>query len=221
MLNPLTHRKILKKGIPGRASITAFTMPERGASTQNIHMTLEVHAEGLSPYEVEDQWLVSSKDTLGFGLEVPVKVDPGKPDRVAIDWKAARAERAADKASRQAALASQPPVSAAGVGGASQVVDARNDPELRAKLERVVGRKLEPGSQETIDVSTDPALAARIAEVVQQHAIEGARDGAAPQPSAAADDPLAKLERLAKLRESGALTEAEFEQQKRNLLGGI
>ena len=42
-------------------------MPERGTS-QNIPMTLEVHVEGLSPYEVEDQWMVSRKDTLGFGL---------------------------------------------------------------------------------------------------------------------------------------------------------
>ena len=101
MINPFAHRKILKKGKPGRARITAFAMPERGASSQNIPMTLEVHVEGLSPYEVEDQWMVSGKDTLGFGLEIPVKVDPNKPEKVAIDWGAAREERKGEKAPRR------------------------------------------------------------------------------------------------------------------------
>jgi hypothetical protein len=47
----------------------------------------------------------------------------------------------------------------------------------------------------------------------------------APAPAAAAsgseggDDQLAELERLAKLRDSGALTDAEFEQQKAKILG--
>ncbi len=244
MINPFAHRKILKKGKPGRARITAFAMPERGASSQNIPMTLEVHVEGLSPYEVEDQWMVSSKDTLGFGLEVPVKVDPDKPEKVAIDWGAAREERKGEKAAREASLASQPavggsvaiqdPMAAAGLagalgglggqaaGGATPVVDARNDPQLRAKLEQLLGRPLEPGTEQTIDVSTDPAMAARIMAVVQQHQAEIAAGAAAGAQSGAAsgggDDALSKLERLAKLRDSGALTDSEFDQEKRQLL---
>ena len=43
----------------------------------------------------------------------------------------------------------------------------------------------------------------------------------APSPSApSGGDNLAELERLAKLRDSGALTDAEFEQEKAKLLGG-
>jgi len=233
MLNPLTHRKILKKGKPGRARITAFAMPERGASSQNLPMTLEVHVEGLSPYEVEDQWMVSRKDTLGFGMEVPVKVDPDKPQRVAIDWKSARAERSGEKDARREALASQPPVGAGGPAAAAapgQVgsVDARNDPELRAKLEQVIGRKLEPGTEQTIDTSNDPALAARIMQVVQQHAAEKAAGATGAAGAAASDqatgaggDALSKLERLAKLRDAGALTDAEFNEEKRQLLDEI
>jgi hypothetical protein len=41
----------------------------------------------------------------------------------------------------------------------------------------------------------------------------------APAPSAGGDDHIAELERLAKLRDSGALTDAEFEQQKAKILG--
>jgi hypothetical protein len=251
MINPFTHRKILKKGKPGRARITAFAMPERGASSQNIPMTLEVHVEGLSPYEVEDQWMVSSKDTLGFGLEIPVKVDPDKPEKVAIDWQAAREERQGEKAARKESLASQPavgsqpsvgapsaiqdPMAAAGLagalgsvggqpaaGGGSQVVDARNDPELRAKLEQVVGHSLEPGTEQAIDVSKDPAMAAKIMQVVQQHQMgQAAAAGGVAGAQAAGDDALSKLERLAKLRDSGALTDSEFEQEKRQLLDDI
>jgi hypothetical protein len=47
--------------------------------------------------------------------------------------------------------------------------------------------------------------------------------GFAPAPVPAADsggDTVAELERLAKLRDSGALTDAEFEQQKAKILGG-
>jgi hypothetical protein len=34
MINPLTHRKILEKGRPGRVRITALTWPERGALSE-------------------------------------------------------------------------------------------------------------------------------------------------------------------------------------------
>jgi hypothetical protein len=46
--------------------------------------------------------------------------------------------------------------------------------------------------------------------------------GFAPAPAAGSggDDSIAELERLAKLRDSGALTDAEFEQQKAKILGG-
>jgi hypothetical protein len=42
----------------------------------------------------------------------------------------------------------------------------------------------------------------------------------APAPAADTGDQIAELERLAKLRDSGALTDAEFEQQKAKILGG-
>ena len=91
MINPLTHRKVLKKGMPGRATIVEMSMPQPGASSQNIAMTLQVHVEGITPYEVEDQWMVSRKDTLGFGMSLPVKVDKKDNNKVAIDWESARA----------------------------------------------------------------------------------------------------------------------------------
>ena len=49
----------------------------------------------------------------------------------------------------------------------------------------------------------------------------GGGEGFSPAPApAGAGDSVAELERLAKLRDSGALTDAEFEQQKAKILGG-
>ena len=252
MINPFTHKKILKKGRPGRGTIIAMSMPEAGASSQNIAMTLQVAVEGLAPYEVEDQWMVSRKDTLGFGVSLPVKVDQGNPQKVAIDWETYRSESAQQTAQRRANLAAQGPVGSGGIsdplaGGAAfgagaaagtfggggafgaggsqaePVVDLRNDPELRAKLEKVLGRELTPGSTERLDFADDPMMAAQVMQVIAAHQAEkqmgalGQQPAQAPQ-SSSADDTIAQLERLDALRQRGALSQAEFDEQKRKLL---
>ena len=86
----------------------------------------------------------------------------------------------------------------------------------------MLGRELTPGTSEHIDTSNDPALAMQIMQVVQQHNLEKAGMGQpGAQPAAGAgDDSISKLERLSALRDSGALTDAEFDAQKRQILGG-
>lgn len=240
-----------------------MSMPEAGASSQNIAMTLQIEVEGLAPYEIEDQWMVNRKDTLGFGMSLPVKVDMENPQKVAIDWDEARDEGAASTAARRAALASQGPVTAPGAsasvgpsgigdplagggmsgmagmgafgaaagafgggfgGGGEPVLDLRNDPELRAKLERVLGRDLTPGTTERIDLQSDPMMAAQVMQVVAAHQAEKQMAALGQQPvtapeSSGADDATARLERLDALRQSGALSQDEFDEQKRKLLG--
>lgn len=230
MLNPFTHRKILRKGMPGRATIVEMGALDRGGTSFNLPMTLQVHVEGITPYEVEDQWMVKAKDTVGLSGSVPVKVDPRNHDKVAIDWDRVRAEYEQHKAQRQQALAAggsigdRSQMAAFGDGAAqaaTPTIDMRGDPELRAKIEQVLGRKLTPGSSETV-AENDPEMQMRIMQVVQEHAAQKAA-GAAPATGfasdAGGDDPVAKLERLARLREGGALTDKEFERQKKKLLG--
>jgi hypothetical protein len=236
MLNPLSHRKILKKGMPGRATIVEMGALDRGGTSFNLPMTLQVHVEGLTPYEVEDQWMVKAKDTVALAGWIPVMVDREDQTRVAIDWEGVRSQYQQDKAGRQEALASQGPVGdmsqgdafgdpgAFGAGaaqGATPTIDMRNDPDLRAKIEQVLGRKLTPGTSEQV-AQDDPQLQMRIMQVVHQHMAEKA---AAPAPATGfgeegGDETVATLERLAALKDSGALTEKEFEQEKRKVLGG-
>jgi hypothetical protein len=195
MLNPLTHRKILKKGMPGRATIVEMGALDRGGTSFNLPMTLQVHVEGITPYEVEDQWMVKAKDTVGLSGTIPVMVDREHQDKVAIDWEGVRAQYEQEKAARQQALAS------GGIGGATvtigegEVIDASANPQLAEQLSQALGQ---------IGITTDPQQAA----------------GSGSQEADAGDDTLSQLERLSALRASGALTEDEFEQQKRRILGG-
>ena len=105
MLNPFTHRKILKHGRPGRAMIVEKGALDRGGTSFNLPMTLQVHVDGMTPYEVEDQWMVKAKDTITLSGWIPVKVDPDEPEKVAIDWELLRERCEQEKAARRDALA--------------------------------------------------------------------------------------------------------------------
>jgi hypothetical protein len=243
MLNPFTHRKLLRKGVPGTGTIVAMSDRSPGASSQNVAMTLQIRVEGMSPYEVEDQWMVSAGRTLGFGMELPVKVDRDKPQKVAIDWEAAGDRRDAETAARRAVLAAEGPVGGSGpppildpLGGDSVFggalgtpsgivnpiepsIDLRNDPVLREKIEKVIGRELPPGTTERLDFTSDPQLGAAVMQVIAEHQAEQQMRAKDPAAAAGDDDVVTKLERIDALRQSGALSQEEFDEQKKKLLG--
>jgi len=62
-------------------------------------------------------------------------------------------------------------------------------------------------------------MANKQAAQAQQGAQEAPAPAPAPAPAAEAPDPIAQLTQLAALKDSGALTEAEFEAQKAKILG--
>jgi hypothetical protein len=149
LLNPLTHRKILKKGVPGRATIVSRGMFDRDSMAFNLQMTLHVYVEGWQPYEVEDNWLVKAKDAGGLSGAIPVKVDPNDQNRVAIDWDGVRAQVEQMETARRQALAAQGPVAGLSAGqpiGGAQVIDLRNNPEMRGQLEAALGIELPQAS---------------------------------------------------------------------------
>jgi membrane protease subunit (stomatin/prohibitin family) len=53
----------------------------------------------------------------------------------------------------------------------------------------------------------------------QAQAAQAAAPAPAPAPAAAAPDPIAQLTQLAALKDSGALTQAEFDAEKAKILG--
>jgi len=62
-------------------------------------------------------------------------------------------------------------------------------------------------------------MANKQAAAQAEQPVEEAPAPAAPQAAAAAPDPVAQLTQLAALKESGALTEAEFDAEKAKILG--
>lgn len=195
MLNPLTHRKVLRKGVPGKATIVSMGALDRGGTSFNLPMTLQVYVEGWTPYEVEDQWMVKAKDTITLSGWIPVRVDPDERDKVAIDWETLRERHEQEETARRQALAASGPV---------------------ADLDALGGPNVTFQSQE-IDLTQNPEAAE---QVMQMLGLSGAGVSfeQAPPTAPASEDPIARLERLAALKASGVLTEEEFQQQKRRIL---
>ncbi len=83
--------------------------------------------------------------------------------------------------------------------GETTVIDANADPEVMEQVSQMLG-------QMGIDVQGQPAGETGVAS-----------DGACTD----TNDQLSQLERLSALRSSGALTDEEFEEQKRRILGRL
>ena len=167
--------EILKNGTPTKAVVQGFTTPVPGDRFA-MQIPLDVYPpEGGAPYRIDYVFPTTRmKAALSVGMEIPVKVDPGDPTRIAVQWDAQKAAIAAaggDYAAVAAGLAST-------YGG---VADAAM-------------RQAMAGGGATVGTAA-----------------------ASPDPPASAD-PLEKIGQLAKLRDSGAITEEEFAAKKAQLL---
>jgi hypothetical protein len=89
------EREILKNGTPAKAICKGFTQPVQGDRFA-MQVPLEVHPPGGEPYEVNYVFTAARmKAPLTAGMEVPVKVDPQDPQRIAVQWDAQQAGIAA------------------------------------------------------------------------------------------------------------------------------
>ena len=78
--------EVLSTGLPGKAIIRDMGTPERGAMWFNLTLDLEVHPSTREPYRVANEHLVPQAANLGIGVELPVRIDPDDPAKIAIDW---------------------------------------------------------------------------------------------------------------------------------------
>ena len=87
--------EILASGTPAKAVVKSFGMP---STTEKFAMTidLEIHAGGSEPYVVTYTYPTArQKAPMTPGMEIPVKVDPADPSRVAVQWDALKGSIAA------------------------------------------------------------------------------------------------------------------------------
>jgi hypothetical protein len=127
------------------------------------------------------------------GTTLPVTFDRSDPDRLKVRWDDVPDH--GDVSKQQAeALAQQMNQGDAGQG---QVVAGGDVADVVAALQQQY-----PGAHVQVPGGDASALG-----------------GAGAAPDRGGDDRVAQLERLSKLKESGALTEAEFEKEKARILG--
>jgi Short C-terminal domain len=109
------------------------------------------------------------------------------------------------------------------VPGGTRSVDLRGTGAREEIVKLLRERGMDPDAKDQrIDASAVPGLRDAIIGILGKHGVQipgvgGVGGYVAGSPQAA--DPLAQIEHLAKQRDAGQITEAEFQAQKRHLLG--
>jgi hypothetical protein len=182
----------MKDPVDGTAQVVGSTQPPDSASSANCNLNLVVQAEGVSAISIEHSCIAPTKKWPWPGTTLPVTFDRADPDRLKVRWD--DIPETADVAAQEAeALAAQ--LNQGGSGAPMQVPAGGDAAEIVEALKQQF-----PGAQ------------------VQVGGSQAAPGGPAPS-SGGDDDRVAQLERLAKLKDSGALTDQEFEREKARILG--
>lgn len=87
--------EVLKHGTPAKAIVKSFAMP---STTEKFAMQidLEIHPLGGAPYVITYTYPTArQKAAMSVGMEIPVKVLPDDPSRVAVQWDALKGSIAA------------------------------------------------------------------------------------------------------------------------------
>lgn len=180
----------MKDPVDGVAQVVGSTQPPDSATSGNVNLTLVVRAEGVEATSIEHSCLAPTKKWPYPGETLPVTFDRADPDRLKIRWD--DVPDSADVSKQQAdALAAQ--INQGGGGGEVVMGEDGDVSQIVEALQQAM-----PGAQ------------------IQ---LEGADVATGGAPSAGGDDRVAQLERLARLKESGALSDQEFEREKARILG--
>ncbi|MHB8694422.1 MAG: SHOCT domain-containing protein [Solirubrobacteraceae bacterium] len=197
----------MKDPVEGTATLVSYVETNaRNEFDVTVIAQVIVTADGIPPTAVE--WITGiphSQLPISPGRVWNVQVDRNNPKHLKADTKQARQD---GEAAHQAGRAEAEQLAAsmrreAGSGTASPNPEGASPAPLNPAIQ-VIG--------------ADSAQAQAIMAAVQERL---GVDLAGVVPSAAqprGDDPVATLERLAKLRDAGVLTDAEFEQQKQRIL---
>ncbi|MEW6583628.1 MAG: SHOCT domain-containing protein [Actinomycetota bacterium] len=215
-----------KDPVRGTAQVVSATMPPESATSGNCRMTLVIQAEGIPAYTHRHHNLITPVTKWPWPGEVlPVEIERADHEKIRILWDEVTTHEARGLAeAEQMARAIRD-------GGAAQ--GAAVPPEAAGMVEQL--KQMFPGATVSVQSSSVDMPPGAVGAVEQALGVDLDGDGvvgpggapahhaaaAAPPPATApdADDRIAQLERLARLRDSGALSDAEFEAEKRRVLG--
>jgi len=191
--------KRIKDPVRGTAQIVSSTRAPHSATSGNCRMHLVVSVPGHPSFAVDGEFIVKVKKWPSPGQTLQIEASQSDPTRFKIlwdeipDWDVTAAQQAAQLA---AALNQEPQPPGEG----------RQPPAAGAPIVMVNGRPASPEELQQYEAMTGMDLDG-----------DGRIAGSSNQPSAA-DDRVAAIERLVALRNSGAITAAEFETEKARIL---
>jgi putative oligomerization/nucleic acid binding protein len=200
----LLEHRLRKSGKAALAKVTACERKETiregvdvvvGVPKTLCYLELQVQPEGESAFEAKtDAWMIGTEGA-HVGMTVPVLYDPSDHAKVVVDnseeaWRPADKENAFARIGARAAERGEDPSRTAAMMEMRRA--ALDDPEGFRKMMREQG----------------PAA-------FGLPGMPGPLQTSAPAPS---QDPLDRLSKLADLHDRGALTDAEFEAEKKKLL---
>ena len=89
------EKEVLKDGVAAKAVVKGFAEPVPGEKFA-MHIPLEIHPPGGEPYVIDYVFPTARmKAAITVGMEIPVKLLPDQPERVAVQWDAQQASIAA------------------------------------------------------------------------------------------------------------------------------
>jgi uncharacterized protein YukE len=89
------EHEVLEKGTPAKAVAKGFAEPVPGDKFA-MHIPLEVHPPSGAPYTVDYVFPTTRmKAAVSVGMEVPIKIHPEEPNRIAVQWDAQQGSIAA------------------------------------------------------------------------------------------------------------------------------
>ena len=87
--------EVMEKGIPAKAVCKGFAQPVPNDKFA-MQIPLEVHPPNGAPYELNYVFPTTRmKAAITVGMEIPVKIHPDDPQRIAVQWDAQQANIAA------------------------------------------------------------------------------------------------------------------------------
>lgn len=198
----------IKDGVRGQAAVRASSRPPESSTSHNVQMWLDVYVEGWEPYRIEHHCMVHASKHPQPGSTLPVVVDRENKDRIDIQWDEVKTVDEIMSAGRPGEI----PGAANITMGQPQVIDLRGaglSGDLNEQIQQAIQlaqQAMQQGAPVTAGV-TPPA------ETAHPPADSGAEDNMVAKR-------LVQLEQLAALRDSGVLTDAEFEAEKIKILSG-
>ena len=198
----------IKNGVEGKAIVQSASWPPEDATSTNVVMWLDVYVEGWEPYRVEHNCVVKISKHPTPGDTLPVVVDRDNKERIDVQWDKVKT---VDEIMREGKPAPLGPGNVA--MGQPQVINL-SGAGLSGDLNQQIQQAMQI-AQQAMEQAQDgvPAPAA---------SVPAPESAPAPQDTSTnmVEERLAQLERLAALRDSGVLSDAEFEAEKIKVLSG-